>query len=237
MTGATGNWYCGLHEHKEMGFALHALREGEEFVDIGANIGSYSVLVAGGVGANVLAVEPILKAFSTLRMNVALNNLDGRVQCINAGVGETQGELLFTAGLDTTNHVLADGELDDSSVAVPIVTLDELCGDRAPTLLKVDVEGYEHAVIAGGGRTLADSRLQAVIMETNGSGHRYGWDDEVLIARMRSFGFSTCTYNPITRQLSNSLARTDNTIFVRNPDSMQVRLKDARRFRLVNGFI
>jgi hypothetical protein len=38
MTGATGNWYCGLHEPEEMAFVLHALQPGDLFVDIGVNI-------------------------------------------------------------------------------------------------------------------------------------------------------------------------------------------------------
>lgn len=50
MTGATGNWYCGLHEYEDMSFVLHTLKPGDLFVDVGANIGSYSVLAAGGGG-------------------------------------------------------------------------------------------------------------------------------------------------------------------------------------------
>lgn len=50
MTGATGNWYCGLHEEDEMAFVLHLLRPDEHFVDVGANMDSYSVL-HGGSGA------------------------------------------------------------------------------------------------------------------------------------------------------------------------------------------
>ena len=44
MAGATLNWYNGLHEPREMGFALHLLRPGDLFVDVGANVGSYTVL-------------------------------------------------------------------------------------------------------------------------------------------------------------------------------------------------
>ena len=47
MTGATGNWYCGLHELQDMAFVLHLLRADDHFVDIGANIGSYTVLAGG----------------------------------------------------------------------------------------------------------------------------------------------------------------------------------------------
>ncbi len=49
MTGATGNWYCGLHELNDMAFVLHLLRDDDHFVDVGANIGSYTMLAAGGV--------------------------------------------------------------------------------------------------------------------------------------------------------------------------------------------
>ena len=81
MTGATGNWYCGLHEHDDMGFALHFLRATDCLFDIGANVGSYTVLAAGGAGARVVAVEPIPSTFRALRANVRLNDLDDRVTC------------------------------------------------------------------------------------------------------------------------------------------------------------
>jgi hypothetical protein len=59
-------------------------------------------------------------------------------------------------------------------------------------LSDIDVEGYEHAVIAGGQSTLASPSLQVVIMETNGSGLRYGWDDAELVDTMRGHGGGGC---------------------------------------------
>ena len=47
MAGATGNIYCGLHEFEDMAFVLHFLRPGDFFADVGANIGSYTVLASG----------------------------------------------------------------------------------------------------------------------------------------------------------------------------------------------
>ena len=67
MTGATGNWYCGLHEVHEMAFVLHLLRPGEHFMDVGANVGSYTVLAGGGVKARITAVEPIPATFAHLQ--------------------------------------------------------------------------------------------------------------------------------------------------------------------------
>ncbi len=74
MNGATGNFYTGLHEFEDMSFVLHALRSTDVFVDVGANIGSYTVLAAAVVGAQCIAFEPILETYGHLLQNV---NLDG----------------------------------------------------------------------------------------------------------------------------------------------------------------
>ena len=66
MTGATGNIYAGLHEFYDMGFVLHALQDEDVFVDIGANIGSYTVLAGSVVGANCISIEPVPHTFSYL---------------------------------------------------------------------------------------------------------------------------------------------------------------------------
>src|SRR6185295_2090869 len=58
MTGATGNIYAGLHEFHDMMLLLHFLRPGDIFLDMGANIGSYSLLAAGVAGATAHAFEP-----------------------------------------------------------------------------------------------------------------------------------------------------------------------------------
>ena len=47
MTGATGNIYCGLHEFPDMAFVLHALKTTDVFLDIGANVGAYTILASG----------------------------------------------------------------------------------------------------------------------------------------------------------------------------------------------
>ena len=194
MTGATGNWYCGLHEVHEMAFVLHLLRPDEHFVDIGANIGSYAIL-GGGARARVTAVEPIPSTFAHLKRNVALNELEERVRCYQVGLSGQAGTLRFSSGLDTVNHVLAEGEILPS-IDVPVMRLDDMVGDDVPVLMKIDVEGHELSVLRGGPLTLSNPRLLAVIMETNGSGARYGVADEALVAVMREHGFAPFGYDP-----------------------------------------
>ncbi len=236
MTGATGNYYCGLHELSDMGFVLHALRSEDLFLDVGANIGSYTVLAAGAVGSRVISVEPIPVTCERLRKNVALNGLEARVLVIQKGLGSREDEVRFTVGLDTVNHVATDDEVSQS-VVLPVTTVDRLCAENVPTVIKIDVEGFEDQVIAGAPSTLSSSSLLAVVMETNGSGKRYGKNDDALFAVMRRFGFIPCGYDAIKREIAVEVSGLGNTIFIRDPGALLVRLKGARKYRLINGEI
>ena len=129
MTGATGNIYAGLHEFAEMAFVLHLLRAGDLFADIGANVGSYTVLAAGVRGARVVAVEPGSAARAGLRANVDLNGLGDLVQVEGVALGAAQGRVAFTTGLDTTNHVL-DGS-DEPHEQVEQTTVDTCAAPTA----------------------------------------------------------------------------------------------------------
>jgi hypothetical protein len=101
MRGATGNIYCGLHEFTEMAFTLHLLRVGDLFADIGANVGSYTVLAAGVCGARVVAVEPGARAGAALAKNVMLNSLGDQVSVQDVTLGASAGELAFSTAQDT----------------------------------------------------------------------------------------------------------------------------------------
>src|ERR1700737_2016418 len=76
MTGATGNIYVGLHEFADMMFMLHFLQEGDLFLDVGANVGSYTVLASGVCRASTWAFEPDPNTVRHLRRNIAINELD-----------------------------------------------------------------------------------------------------------------------------------------------------------------
>ena len=237
MTGATGNWYCGLHELAEMAFVLHLLRPDETFVDIGANIGSYTVLAAGGAKARVVAVEPISSAFERLTQNVRLNNLETRVRLWRGGLSDMDGTLRFSSELDTVNHVLAADE-SEPALDVPVQRLDDLLGGEAPVLMKIDVEGHEWPVLRGAPRTLSNPSLLAVVMETNSSGARYGISDDQLVETMRGHGFEAFSYDPFARALLLSGPATEgNTVFVRNREAVQERVRSAGRFRAGSAMI
>ena len=237
MTGATGNVYCGLHEFEDMAFVLHALRSTDVFVDVGANVGSYTVLAAGVAGSKCVSLEPAPRAFAGLQDNVRLNDLTALVRCHNVAVGSENGTARFTRDLDAINHVLASSEAGARTIEVPVRTLDSVLEGIAPTLIKVDVEGYEAAVIAGGKRTLHSPSLLAVLLELNGSGRRYGFDEDALQDQMLACGFTPARYNPSTRTLEarpRRLAQAGNGLYVRGRDELQARLSTAPAVKVHN---
>src|SRR5262249_7151571 len=107
MTGATGNVYVGLHEFAHMSFVLHFLRPNDLFVDVGANIGSYTILASAAVGASCISFEPNPEAWQWLCKNVALNDVGPLVDAQRQAVGSSAGMLDVTTDEGPTNHIVS----------------------------------------------------------------------------------------------------------------------------------
>lgn len=234
MTGATGNIYCGLHEFEEMSFVLHALRSDDLFIDIGANVGSYTTLASAVVGARTIAVEPIPETFERLRRNIAINFIQHLVEAHNIGVSSEDGIARFTAGLDTVNHVAGEREsLSDHLLDVQVRALDRLVAGKQPTIIKIDVEGFETNVVSGARNTLSEVSLKAVVMELNGSGKRYGFDEDTLHRNMLDYGFKTFSYFPFERKLESMNEKksdSGNTIYIRDAEFIKARVSSAPKY-------
>lgn len=235
MTGATGNYYCGLHEFEDMGFLIHYLRPSDQFLDIGANVGSYTILAAGGVGAKVKSFEPLPSTFMHLKKNVQGNELQSLVQLHNCGLSRESGVLRFSSGLDTVNHVLSEAEEGDIPyVEVSVTTIDEIADFGVSTVIKIDVEGHEFAVLNGARRLFSSGHVKVVILELNGSGERYGVADDVLREWMRGYGFVACVYEPMSRNLAVGDSSGGNTIFVSDFELATARVQSAPKY-LIGG--
>ena len=195
--------YTGLCDASEMSLALHMLRPGDLFVDVGANEGTWTVFTSGAAGADSIAIEPTPITFTHLQDNIRLNHLEPLVDARQAAVGAHDGTARLNYGTsNSTNYVASDVlSAQEDSIEVPIYRLDTLLGDRQANFLKIDVEGFEKAVIDGAERTLAQRGLSILIMETTGGGEPYGFDDDALHRRVLDFGFQTASYDPFTRRL------------------------------------
>lgn len=236
-TGLTGNVYTGLHEFPDMAYLLHVLRPEDLFVDVGANVGSYTILACSAVGAKGYAFEPIPSTHSRLVENLRLNCLEQTVRHPNVGIGDQSGELLFTTDGDTINHALAEGELCANTVSVEVATLDAVLMDDSPSLIKIDVEGFEKPVLLGAQSVLSNTSLHSVIMELNGSGERYGFDESTILEMMFDHGFRAYSYQPFQRTLHDLNGKNldlGNTLFIRNREYVEGRIRSADKIT-VNG--
>lgn len=231
MTGATGNIYCGLHEFDDMGFLLHFLRNEDTFIDIGANIGSYTILSSGVCGAKTISFEPAPNTFIHLRNNIKINGIEDLVSLQNEALGATEGKLNFTSDLDTVNHVLSKHEISDrKAIEVDVSTLDiRLKNNNSSMLVKIDAEGFETEVLNGMEMTLKNKLLKAIIIELNGSGLRYGYDDQSIHEKLIANGFLPYRYNPFNRKLSPlSTFLETNTIYIRDYPFVEKRIASAK---------
>jgi FkbM family methyltransferase len=231
MTGATGNVYCGLHEFGDMGFVLHFLRPGDVFVDIGANVGSFSVLASGVVGAKSIALEPVPSTFSALRLNVAVNGLEGLIEPYCLAAGPRRGHVRLSIDRGPENGVVADS-YSGASDEVAVMAVDVVIENTSPALLKVDVEGSERGVLEGASRTLLQPTLKAVLIEAH---------SEAIASTMSRAGFARAVYSPMTRRLdmmgperTGCVSGTLNNLWVRDAELIRKRCSTARRF-IVHG--
>jgi FkbM family methyltransferase len=235
-TGLTGNIYSGLDEFSDMGFLLHVLRPGDLFIDVGANVGSYSILAGRAIGTSAYAFEPVPTTYRRLVENIRLNHLDDTVKCLNIAAGASHGTIRFTCDLDTENHAVAEGEVLENSIDIAVMPIDEVLRQKKPTLMKIDVEGYETLVLQGASATLESGSLHSVIMELNGSGARYNFQESKIIEVMLGYGFDTYTYEPLSRRLvslGGKHLRAGNTIFVRDKDEVLERVAGASPIALL----
>lgn len=161
------------------------LAPGDTFVDVGANIGSLTLVGARQVGdyGTVYSYEPHPKTFKFLRENILLNGA-GNVRAMNCALGTQSGEVSFSdRSADDQNSVTADG-----SIKVPLRTLDSLVPDTPISLLKIDVEGYEKFVLSGASQVL-DNTSNVMIEVSESHFERFGYSTRDIIEKLESHGF------------------------------------------------
>jgi FkbM family methyltransferase len=150
-------------------------------VDGGANLGWYSV-VAGILGAEVFAVEPMPANEALLRSNIERNQLNEAVKVFAGALGDLPGRAsLHLSSTNQGDHRLHNGESHDpakrkSTVEVAVETLDKLAGAKPVDLIKLDTQGSEAAILRGA------RSLWGV-----GAG-----DDTVLLTEFWPYGLARC---------------------------------------------
>ena len=150
---------------------LALARKSTHFLDVGANIGFFTLLAAKQMTeGRIWSVEPDPTNVRILRANIALNGLEDIVNVSHAAASDTDGEVYFSSlGYDANNgarftakdeDVLLARSLPDSPAPTKVRALaaDTLLRDQSIDLVKIDVEGHEPSVFAGMHRILKEDR-------------------------------------------------------------------------------
>jgi FkbM family methyltransferase len=184
-TAASNVLYANPPDLPEMTAWRRVLRPGDIFVDVGANIGTYTVWAAE-LGAEVIALEPSADAFARLAENVALNGYQARM--IQAAAGARAGTARFTVGQGSANRMDPAG-----TAQTEVMTVDSLIGERVVAGMKVDVEGFERDVLLGCAQALAEHRIRMIQLEWNmASQSALGTDRQPIASLLAGYRYELC---------------------------------------------
>lgn len=161
--GASFKAYCGNPpDWCQMTVWRRILGPGDLFIDVGANVGTYT-LWAADLGAHVIAVEPNAEARAHLLENLRLNAVN--VEVLPFALAGEAGAMLLTTHLDGANHLVISEDDASPSLEVQVSTLDHLIGTRTVAGVKIDVEGAELLVLEGARQALKEQRIACLQLE------------------------------------------------------------------------
>jgi FkbM family methyltransferase len=192
-------YYFGEWEPDLTAWVRETLSAGDGFIDVGANVGYFTLLAASAVGPSgrVVAVEPAPALYRQLVMNVRRNRF-GHVRCVEAAAADADKEIQLFAGteshegLATVVEELSAGTVTErvrGARASSIITPDEM---RRARLVKIDVEGAEWAVLVGMEDLweLAREDLELIVEVHPRHLEKSGHSVDELVEMLRSRGFN-----------------------------------------------
>jgi FkbM family methyltransferase len=189
--------YCGLYDYHEMNFILRFLRREDSFIDIGANVGVYTLLAASQLNASSLySFEALPKNYNRLLQNLELNGLQ-QVRTHQLAISNSQGYVtLYVSDGDSTPSITS--HQGKNTVQVESNTLNNFSKtlplDRL-TLGKIDIEGAELLAFQGA-NLLFEKQIPVVwILEILGK------DNQELVNFLHNYGYSLYQYNADTNTL------------------------------------
>ena len=235
---------AGGYEMNERLFIRRYLRPGDCFVDIGANIGLFSLEAAVVVGkaGKVYSFEPNPKTYDHLQENIRINNLVN-MTALKCGVSSVHGTARLWVPADNFDAWSSFGKPTAGerfeSEDVPVVTLDEFVQANqlagCISMIKIDVEGWETAVLTGGLNCLAGSDAPLLQVEfTQQAALNANSSCAELFNQITSLGYTVCAYDHVKNRLDvvekNLDWEYENLFATKNLERANQRLVIGRRY-------
>lgn len=146
-------------------------KAGELFVDVGANMGYFSLLWAAlNPHGRCIAFEVAPRNIKLFERNIAQNRLAPRISLVPKAAGHRTGTIHFNIGPDEqTGWGGISNDVSASTIEVPVVRLDEELQDCVIDVLKIDVEGADTWVLYGCENLLKKRQIRRIFFEDNPS--------------------------------------------------------------------
>lgn len=183
---------CDPEQAAEFRQFLSHCHKGMLLFDIGASYGIFS-LVAADVGGKAIAVEPSLIAVKMLSTQMRLNGLGDSIEVIAAAAGEREGSIrMLSSGVFSNGYFRFEkGRNKIETSSVNVITVDMLDAQfGTPSHLKIDVEGYEGAVLRGARKLLNESSPLIFLELHNEMVAATGGDPSFCLDELHRLGYS-----------------------------------------------
>ena len=193
--------FSGQFEDNEINFVKKNLGEGDIFLDVGANVGLFSLYASKAVGKSgkVIAFEPTPKIYERLEENIELNhlkNIETYPIAISNEIGTTNFHIAEN-GYDAWNSIANLNQLGEANIAeVACTTLDDFIETEKVDinrikLIKIDVEGWELPVLQGCKNLLMQAKNMMLMVEfTDENLASSSFSAKELFEFIKSFGFN-----------------------------------------------
>lgn len=159
------NYFFILFDYEEMKFISNLNSNNIIFLDIGANVGVYSMLASKLNFKKIFAFEANSMVFRNLYKNVRLN--DFKVILENKAVGSKLTKVNISQNLNDQNFVTNTKKIDIETEEVECITIDSLNFFDENLFIKIDVEGYEYEVLKGLANTFLNNKNIIILIELN----------------------------------------------------------------------
>ncbi len=194
---------------------LAALRPGDVFYDVGANIGLISLLAAASTAVTVHAFEPEPRNARHLRANAALNHL-ANLHVHELGLADREGTADLYVGGETgegTHSMLAVSAVNRRAVKIPVMTGDRFSqqSNPIPDVVKIDVEGAEMDVLRGMDSLLRRQAIRDLFIEIHPDRlASTGWNTHALLEWMRDRNYHSVWSQPRGEEIHHHLRRNSD---------------------------
>lgn len=192
--------YANFPEYEELNFLHQVISDGDVVIDIGANIGSESVLAASkGKNVRVFAFEPTDSLIPLLKENRAINGFFDRIEIIKKAVSNKNGIIQFVLETESEiNHISTSNFNNKKIKNVESITLDTFIKNtsiKKINFLKIDVEGAELLVLKGAKNLLSEKKIDIILFELNKNLSNFNSTPEDIFKILKSNQYFILQFN------------------------------------------